>query len=111
MAFLRQGERGCRIRGECGTSGIGGALYVKGRLAAGLWSWSLYENTITFTVLPGTTDPMWQYGAISHVVLLYRGTFWVYRIQAGFIADGRATIVWPSWLRMPSAPGPRLPML
>jgi hypothetical protein len=111
MAYQRQGERGVHIRGECGTSGIGGALYVKGRLAAGLLSWTLHENTLGFTLLPGTTDPLWQYGAISHVVLLYRGTFWIYRVQAGFLADGRVTIVWPSWLRMPTAPGPRLPML
>lgn len=111
MAFQRAGERGVRIRGECGTSGIGGALYVKGRLAAGLLSWALHENTVTFTVLPGTADPMWQYGPISHIVLFFRGRFWIYRVQAGFLADGRLTITWPSWLRMESAPGPRLPML
>ena len=108
---VRGGGRGVVIRGECGASGIGGALYVRGRLAAGLWSWTLIENTLSFTVLPGTTDPMLQYGALSHVVLLFRGTFWVYRVQAGFLADGRLTILWPSWLRMDSAPGPRLPML
>jgi hypothetical protein len=111
VAFTRSGERGVRITADCGTSGIGGALYVKGRLAAGLWSWSLHGDVITFTVLPGTTDPLWQYGAVSHVVLLFRGTFWIYRVRSGFIADGRVTFTWPSWLRMPTAPGPRLPML
>ena len=87
-------------------------MYVRGRLAAGLWSWSLAGNTLAFTVLPGTTDPMLQYGAVSHVVLLYRGTYWIYRVQAGFLADGRVTILWPSWLsRLKTNPGPRLPML
>lgn len=111
MAMARPGARGVRISGQAGASGLGGALYVRGRLAAGLGTWTLHEDTCAFTVLPQTVDPLWAHGAISHISFFYRGRHWVYRVLAGFLADGRLTIQWPSWLRMDTAPGPRLPML
>jgi hypothetical protein len=93
------------------VSGIGGALYVAGRLAAGLETWRMQGDTCSFTVLPDTVDPMWQYGKVSHLSLFYFGKHWVYTVQSGFIADRRVVFQWPSWGRFPYAPGARLPML
>lgn len=94
------------------TGAACGWLYVAGRQAAELDRYALAEDTFSFGVKPDTVDPFWSvYGAVSHIVLWYRGQYWIYGVQSGHVADGRVTIVWPSWLRMDTHPGPRLPML
>src|SRR5690606_28825002 len=105
-----RGRGGVPITGK--KAAACGWLYVAGRQVADLDAWTLSGDTFTFQVLPATVDAFWsRYGGLSHLVLWYRAKYWIYRVQAGHLADGRCTILWPSWLRMPTHPGGRLPKL